>query len=77
MTETKRLKQIISASGLKYSFIAEQIGLTYQGFKNKIENKTLFNVEEVDKLCRLLKIKDIQQKEEIFFAKKCEFKSRK
>lgn len=77
MTETKRLKQIISASGLKYSFIAEQIGLTYQGFKNKIENKTLFNVEEVDKLCRLLKIKDIQQKEEIFFAKKCEFKSLK
>ncbi|CDB88994.1 putative uncharacterized protein [Clostridium sp. CAG:253] len=77
MTETKRLKQIISASGLKYSFIAEQIGLTYQGFKNKIENKTLFNVEEVDKLCRLLKIKDIQQKEEIFFAKKCDFKSLK
>lgn len=77
MTETKRLKQIISRSGLKYSFIAEQIGLTYQGLKNKIENKNLFNVEEVDKLCKLLNIKDIQQKEEIFFAKQCDFKSQK
>lgn len=73
MTDTERLRKIISKSGLKYSYIAEKIGLTYQGFKNKIENKNLFNVEEVDKLCKLLDITDIYQKEEIFFAKQGDF----
>lgn len=73
MTDTERLRTIISKSGLKYSYVAEKIGLTYQGFKNKIENKNLFNVEEVDKLCKLLNITDIYQKEEIFFAKQGDF----
>lgn len=73
MTDTEQLRKIISNSGLKYSYVAEKIGLTYQGFKNKIENKNLFNVEEVDKLCKLLNITDIYQKEEIFFAKQSDF----
>lgn len=73
MTNTERLRKIISNSGLKYSYIAEKIGLTYQGFKNKIENKNLFNVEEVDKLCKLLNITDVYQKEEIFFVKQGDF----
>ena len=73
MTNTELLRKIISNSGLKYSYIAEKIGLTYQGFKNKIENKNLFNVEEVDKLCKLLNITDVYQKEEIFFAKQGDF----
>ena len=73
MTNTERLRKIISNSGLKYSYIAEKIGLTYQGFKNKIENKNLFNVEEVDKLCKLLNITDVYQKEEIFFTKQGDF----
>ena len=73
MTNTERLRKIISNSGLKYSYIAEKIGLTYQGFKNRIENKNLFNVEEVDKLCTLLNITDVYQKEEIFFAKQGDF----
>ncbi len=72
MTETEKLKKVISDSGLKYSYIAEKVGLTYQGLKNKIENKSLFNVEEVEKLCNILDITDINQKEEIFFAKRCE-----
>lgn len=73
MTNTERLRKIISNSGLKYSYIAEKIGLTYQGFKNKIENKNLFNVEEVDKLCKLLNITDVYQKEEIFLLNKVIF----
>ena len=72
MTETEKLKKVISDSGLKYSYIAEKVGLTYQGLKNKIENKSLFNVEEVEKLCNILDITDINQKEEIFFCKRCE-----
>ena len=72
MTETEKLKKVISDSGLKYSYIAEKVGLTYQGLKNKIENKSLFNVEEVEKWCNILDITDINQKEEIFFAKRCE-----
>ena len=69
MTQTELLKEIISKSGLKYGYIAEKVGLTYQGLKNKIENKNLFNVEEVDKLCTILNITDVNQKEKIFFCK--------
>lgn len=68
MTDTNRLKDIIKKSGYKYSYVAERLGLTYQGLKNKIENKTLFNTEEVDILCKILKINSLKDKESIFYV---------
>lgn len=35
MTDTKMLRQYIKKSGYKRTFIANRIGLTYQGYLNK------------------------------------------
>ena len=59
MTDTKRLLEIIEASGLKKKYIAHELGLTPYGLQKKIEIKML---------CDLLKITSLKTKDEIFFA---------
>ena len=56
MTNTTLLKAKIDASGYKMKYIANRIGLSYQGFLNKIRNKTDFTAPEIKSLCELLHI---------------------
>ncbi|MDR0308245.1 MAG: hypothetical protein LBI42_15635 [Chitinispirillales bacterium] len=67
MIETKLLREKIDKSGYKVRYIAKQIGLSYQGFLNRMAGKNEFNVAEVQVLTELLKI-EIGEKEAIFFA---------
>ena len=67
MTNTDLLKAKIESSGYKLTYIAAKIGLSYQGFLNKINNKTEFTAPEIKGLCDLLEI-SIEEKEPIFFA---------
>lgn len=67
MTDTKALRKKIDDSGYKLRFIAKQLGITYQGFLNKINNESEFKATEIQTLCNLLNI-DIQGKEKIFFT---------
>lgn len=69
MTNTKLLKEVIEKSGLKIGFIAEFVGISRQGLWNKINNITAFNQYEIDKMCEVLKITSLKQKEAIFFAR--------
>lgn len=69
MTNTVELERIIAESGLKKSYIAKAIKLSRQGFKNKCENKSPFTSTEISKLCELLNITKLAEKERIFFAK--------
>lgn len=68
MTNTNLLKLKITASGLKISFIAEFVGISRQLLWKKINNKTPFNQFEIEKMCTILKIEDLTEKEAIFFA---------
>lgn len=68
MTNTDKLVQIIEESGLKKGFIASKLGLTTYGLQKKIENKTQFKAEEIKKMCIILNISSLKEKEEIFFA---------
>lgn len=68
MTDTNALKRKIKESGLKYRFIASELGVTYQGLKNKVENISEFKVSEMHTLCKLLGITEQSDKEKIFFA---------
>ena len=70
MTNTDRLKGLISNSGLKYLAIAEKMGLTYYGLQKKINNVTEFKASEIAMLCDILKISNSEEKESIFFAQK-------
>lgn len=68
MTNTKELERRISDSGLKKSYIAKTLGLSRQGFSNKVNNKSPFTTTQITLLCSLLNITKLTDKERIFFA---------
>lgn len=67
MTDTVKLRQKIRDSGYRIHFVAEKIGLSYQGFQNKVENRQDFRTSEIKGLCDLLGI-DAQERDAIFFC---------
>lgn len=69
MTNTEMLKEVIDKSGLKVGFIAEFVGISRQSLWNKINNQSSFNQYEIEKMCDILKITSLKQKEAIFFAR--------
>lgn len=68
MTDTGRLEDIIKSSGYKYGYIAQKLGISYQAFRNKLDNKSEFLPTEIETLCKLLNIVELKDKNDIFFA---------
>lgn len=68
MTDIKKLNDIIKESGLKKTYIAEQLGISKASFSAKANGKGEFKVREVIVLCKILGIRSLQEKEDIFFA---------
>lgn len=77
VTDTIRLDSIIKASGYKFSFIANQLGLSDYGFARKRNNLSDFTSSEINKLCDILHIDSIEDRFAIFFAQKVDGKSTK
>lgn len=69
MTDTVKLRELISKSGLKLGYIANQLGISRFALSNKIQNRTEFRVSEIVKMCEILCI-DYDSREQIFFAHK-------
>lgn len=69
MTNTELLDRKIQDSGLKKGYLAEQIGLTRQGFLNCRTNEAEFTASQIERLCELLRIDDTAERMAIFFAK--------
>lgn len=67
MTNTELLRRKIDEAGYKLSYVAEQCGLTYQGFMNKVNNKSDFTAPEINKLRILLRLSP-EDVERIFFT---------
>lgn len=68
MTDTKKLKEKITQSGLKIGFIAERVGISRQGLYHKINGDHDFTASEMAKLQDILHL-SLDEKEQIFFAK--------
>ncbi len=68
MNNIELLEKKISDSGYKKKYIAEQLGLTYAGFQKKVKNTNDFTSTEIAKLCSLLNITSLTEKDKIFFA---------
>lgn len=68
MTNTKELKRKIRESGLKIGFIAEKLDVSYHWLNKKINNEIPFKAYEIQILCEVLSISDLEEKEAIFFA---------
>lgn len=69
MTDTELLKKKINESGLKFNFIAEKLGLSRSGLYQKINGNNEFTQSEIVKLCEILNIKSIQERQVIFFKR--------
>lgn len=67
MTDTEKLNKAIKNSGLKISFLADKLGLSSQGFYNKINGKTEFYSSEILILSDILGL-TFREREEVFFA---------
>ncbi len=65
---SKKLLEVIDASGLKYRFIAEQLGISYYTLNKKIKSMTEFKASEISTLCELLNISDLEEMKTIFFS---------
>jgi hypothetical protein len=68
MTNTALLEECIKKSGFRKGFLAEQLGISSYGFALKCSNKSEFKANEIDILCKVLKI-GIKDRMAIFFAK--------
>ena len=69
MTNVPMLTEAIKNSGLKRTYIADQLGLSYQGFLNKITGKKEFVGSEIVRMKELLRI-DEKAVSEIFLSGK-------
>lgn len=67
MTNTKALRDKIDESGYKLRYIAQQLGITYQGFLKKINNETEFKASEIQILFELLPMTETER-DAIFFT---------
>lgn len=68
MTNTEELRKRIDESGYKICYIAKTLGLTANGFARKLRNESDFKITEVAKLCDVLGISDIEERDRIFFG---------
>lgn len=64
-TNSNLLRGKIAEKGYTQREIAGLIGISYQSFSDKINNKSNFKVSEIIKLCDIL---DISDKDRYFFA---------
>lgn len=71
MTNSVLLRNRIDRSGYKLRYIAEQCGLSYQGFLPKLNGEREFTQSEIMTLARLLRL-TTDEVREIFFAEKAD-----
>ena len=56
MTNTKKLKGAITASGFTQAEVAEKMGISATAFNNKITNKSRFTANDIVLLRKLLNL---------------------
>ena len=69
VVDTQMLENIISQSGKKKTYLADQIGISVQSLRLKMNNELDFKSSEVAMLCKELGITQLTKKEKIFFKK--------
>lgn len=67
MTDTALFREKVQTSGLKYNFLAKNLGITTEGLRKKIKNEVEFKPSEIVVLCKLLNMTN-KERDRIFFA---------
>lgn len=61
------LRKKIDQSGLKLTYVAERLGISYQGLKKKLDGDTEFKASEIAILKDMLQLSDVEV-QDIFFT---------
>jgi len=61
------LRKKIDQSGLKLTYVAERLGISYQGLKKKLDGDTEFKASEIAVLKDVLQLSDAEV-QDIFFT---------
>lgn len=67
MTDNARLQELVKSSGIKKSFIAEKMGISYQGYVKKESGKSEFIASEIKVIKDLLHLTN-KEVTEIFLS---------
>ena len=76
MTNTQALRDAVDSAGLKYSHIANCLGISRYGLQRKIENFSEFKPTEISALVELLSLTNAAMME-IFFEARGDYQSRR
>lgn len=68
MTDRQKLRDAINRRGLKLSYVAKFMGMSRQTLSYRMNNHREFTASEIKKMCGLLGITDLDEREAIFFA---------
>lgn len=68
MTNTELFMEKLRNSGINQKELASAIGLSRQSLSYKVNNKREFVPSEINKICEILGILDLEEKQAIFFA---------
>lgn len=68
MTNTALLQGIIDQAGIKKGKIAETLGISYGSLRRKINGEVSFTQREIQMICDLLNIADLEKRDAIFFS---------
>lgn len=67
MTDTRLLRNVIGLNGLKYKYLADELGITAYSLQKKLENDNEFKASEIKRLAEILDL-SLKEKDKIFFA---------
>lgn len=67
MTDSDALRKKIEDMGLKLKYVAYQLGISAYSLQKKINNVTEFKSGEIIRLCKILNIVSLEEREKIFF----------
>lgn len=68
MVNTGKLKAVMVLRGYTQRRLAEETEISLTPLNEKINNKSVFRCDEVDKICTVLQITEAKEKCDIFFA---------
>lgn len=77
MTNSKALRDLVRSRGLKFKYIASQMGITPYCLANKIDNKSDFKAGEIIAFCSAVGGINVDQQMRIFFSDVVDCKSSK
>lgn len=67
MTDVEKFWSAVERSGMKKTAIASKLGISYQGFLNKVNNTTEFRASEIAEISGILRLAP-EERDAIFFA---------